>query len=120
MQIGIHKHSVLNKNGQNILVDTFRWAINTLTGDTLNKFLSDWNEHITYLNGKIRQNKVHQEEIFEEVNIDENTYRISIGFKLTVFDPNGYNDHPAAIYWMEQMRLDPNIVEFNAPYVMEN
>ena len=115
MITAIHKHSILNKDGKSMVVDVHRWANITLTGDTLARFLSEWSEYMDYLNEKIVQNKVQTEEIFEEINVDGSLIQLSVGYRFIVLDPDGYEDHPVFVYWQEQMRLDPNISQFNSP-----
>jgi len=114
MDTVIYKHSILNKDGHNIIVDLYAWATGTLSGATLSRFLSDWSEYMVYLDEKILQNIIKFEEIFEEVTVGGVPTQISIGYKITV-PRTGYEDHPTFTYWSQQMQLDPNIVEFNLP-----
>lgn len=115
MITAIHKHSVLNYNGANIIVSISQWANLTLSGETLARFRLAWEEYMVYLDEKLSQNKVQCEELFEEIEVNGNLTQLSVGHKFIVLDPEGYEDHPAFTYWQEQMRLDPNIVQFNSP-----
>ena len=56
MDTVIYKHSILNKDGHNIIVDLYTWATSTLSGAALSRFLSDWSEYMVYLDEKILQN----------------------------------------------------------------
>ncbi len=111
----IHKHSILRKNGENLIVNCSQWAEEALTGAALTQFRSDWQEHIDYIEQAFTQQIASQEDIVEDIQIEGKNYKISVGIRFIM--PDDWVDHPKFTYWQEQMRLDPNIIVYNSPEI---
>jgi hypothetical protein len=107
MQTYIQLFSTLNKDGKKYLVDVFKWADMTLTGDQQTQYLADKQEFGVHYANYANSGEFSTEPIYSSISANESTSPVQIGFRY--FWQTALDQHPKFDYWLSQFASDPNV-----------
>ena len=99
--------STLTKDGKKYLVNVYKWADMTLTGDQLSQYLADKQEFDVHYANYAASGKFTIEPIYSSSVANESTTSVQIGFYY--FWQPALDQHPKFDYWLSQFASDPNV-----------
>ncbi len=108
MEIYTQYYSTLSFNGKEILADTFKWGLMTLSGDRLTQFETDFEEITDFM---MNSGKFSRENVYS-ASLDQNGNKIIIGERF--FYQDTYFAHEKFLHWQNEFRNDPNVITYRS------
>lgn len=99
--------SILNKDGKKYLVDIYKWAEMTLTGERLSQYLADKQEFDLHYQNYLTAGEFGVELIYSSAKANNSTMLIPIQARMTW--QTELDQHPKFDSWLIEFANDPNV-----------